>query len=116
MDQETDNRLRAIEQQLGEIRLALLGSLTEGGGILVEHRIIRSQIERIQKETDDRRQAVTDFRKLEHNFAAFQEEFKMMQKIIDDLTGIRRSIVAWCAGASFAVMTCWTIIQAFFFK
>jgi len=116
MDQETDNRLRAIEQQLGEIRLALLGSLTEGGGILVEHRIIRSQIERIQKETDDRRQAVTDFRKFEQNFSAFQEEFKMMQRSVDELMGIRRSIVAWCAGASFMVMVCWTVVQTVFFR
>lgn len=116
MDDETSQKLHAIEAQLSEIRNALLGDLPEGGGILSEHRHCRAQVNALQDEIVRTRQTNLEIHDLRTSVNRLASDLENTSKIVNELINIKRSLVGWCAGASFAVMTCWTIIQAFFFK
>jgi len=116
MDQETNARLEAIESQLAEIRNALLGDLPAGGGILSEHNHCRAQVQALQEEVARTRQTNLEIHDLQVSVTRLGRDLENTSKIVNELINLKRSLVGWCAGASFAVMTCWTVVQAVFFK
>lgn len=116
MDQETNDRLHAIEHQLLEIRRALLGALPVGGGLLSEHASCRAEVKRLMEQNDQASQSYIDIHDLKQTVHVLQSELEETRKVVDSLAGIRVSIIGWCAGATFAVSVCWTLFQALFLK